>query len=165
MKGYSGGEASPPILGYTLPQNPPQDSQMQVSTPRYWNIALCSYKTIERLLKCLWNRLQQKDSLLAWNSLVDCQGAQSKNEDQEYQAEVKELGGTPLAVLRSPGPPGLPSGHGLPGNPSSCPNPSSYPCVEACLEGSWNGLGRPLTSFYRSWLGNSYCTQGGGLSG
>ena len=36
-----------------------------------------------------------------------------QKESQEDQGEVKELGGTPLAVIRSPGPPGLPSGSPL----------------------------------------------------
>ena len=37
----------------------------------------------------------------------------SQKEGQEDQGEIKELGGAPLAVLRSPGPPGLPSGSSL----------------------------------------------------
>ena len=47
---------------------------------------------------------------------MDCQGAQSQKEGQEEG--TKDLGrGTPLAVSPFPGPPGLPSGSGLPGNP------------------------------------------------
>ena len=75
---------------------------------------------------------------------MDFQGNQSQ-EGQEDQGEVKDIEGSPLAVFRSPGPPGLPSGSGLPGNPSSCPNPSSYPYLAACREGSpeidSNGIG------------------------
>ena len=37
----------------------------------------------------------------------------SQKEGQEDQGEIKELGGTPLAVSGSPGPPGLPSGSSL----------------------------------------------------
>ena len=37
----------------------------------------------------------------------------SRKEGHEDQGQAKELGGTPLAVLRSPGPPGLPSGYPL----------------------------------------------------
>ena len=34
----------------------------------------------------------------------------SQNEGQEDQGGIEELGGPPRAVLRHPGPPGLPSG-------------------------------------------------------
>ena len=34
----------------------------------------------------------------------------SQKEGQEYQGETKQLGEFPLALLRLPGPPGLPSG-------------------------------------------------------
>ena len=37
----------------------------------------------------------------------------SQKEGQEDQGVIEELGGTPLAALRSPGPPGLPSGSSL----------------------------------------------------
>ena len=37
----------------------------------------------------------------------------SQKEGQEDKGEVKELGGTPLGLLGSPGPPGLPSGSSL----------------------------------------------------
>ena len=37
----------------------------------------------------------------------------SQKEGQEDQGEIKEIGGPPLIVLRSPGPPGLPSGSSL----------------------------------------------------
>ena len=62
---------------------------------------------------------------------------QNQKEGHEDQGEIKEVGSTPLAVLKSPGPPGLPSGCGLPGKPSSYPNPSSDPYVEACIK--WLG--------------------------
>ena len=41
---------------------------------------------------------------------MNCQGAlrKSQEEGQEEQGKVKELGGLPLAVLRSPGPLSLP---------------------------------------------------------
>ncbi len=62
---------------------------------------------------------------------MDCQGAQSQKEGQEEG--TKDLGrGTTLALLPLPGSSGLPFGSGLPGNPPNNPNPSSYPCVEAC---------------------------------
>ena len=49
-----------------------------------------------------YGRLQDEDSL------IDRQGAQEEpKEGQEDQGEVKDLGGTPPTVLRSPGPPGL----------------------------------------------------------
>ena len=54
---------------------------------------------------------------------MDFGGAQSQKEGEEDQGEVKELGGTALAALRSQGLPDLPSGSGLPGNPSGYPNP------------------------------------------
>ena len=57
---------------------------------------------------------------------MDWQGDQSQKDGQEDQEEVNELGGSPLAALRSPGPPDSPSGSELLGNPSS------YPSVEAC---------------------------------
>ena len=42
---------------------------------------------------------------------MDCQGARkTQKEGQECQGEVKELGRSPLAVVRYPGHPGLPSG-------------------------------------------------------
>ena len=50
-----------------------------------------------------------------WDSLMDFWGAQSQKEGQQDQGEVKELGGSPLAVLSSHGLPGLPSGSGPPG--------------------------------------------------
>ena len=86
---------------------------------------------------------------MAWDSLKDCQGAQSQKEGQEDQGEIKELGG-PSAVLRSSGPSGLPSGSALPGSPSSYPNPSNYLYVEACSSGLriiLYSLGYPLGRF------------------
>ena len=59
------------------------------------------------------NWLQHKDSLMDWNSLMDCQGAQSQKEGQEDQEEVKALGGSLQALLSFPGPPRLPSGSSL----------------------------------------------------
>ena len=59
----------------------------------------------------------------------------SQKECREDQREVKELGGNPRAVLRSPGPPSLPSGSGLPSTPASYANTSSCPHVEACQTG------------------------------
>ena len=53
------------------------------------------------------------------DGLMDCQRAQSQQEGKEDEGTLKELGGVPLAVLPLPGPPGIPSGSGLPGNPSS----------------------------------------------
>ena len=41
------------------------------------------------------SRLQDKNSLMAWDSLMDFQGAQSQKEGQEDQGKVKELGGPP----------------------------------------------------------------------
>ena len=38
---------------------------------------------------------------------MDCQGAQSQKEGQENLGEIKELGGGPPAVSRSPAPTGL----------------------------------------------------------
>ena len=40
---------------------------------------------------------------------MDCQGAQEEPEGQEDQGDVQRARGTPLAVLGSPCPPGLPS--------------------------------------------------------
>ena len=40
-------------------------------------------------------RLKHKDSLIDWDSLMDCQGAQSQKEGKEDQEGVKELGGLP----------------------------------------------------------------------
>ena len=56
-------------------------------------------------------------SLMDWDSLMDRQGAQSQKEGNDDRGEVKELGGTPRATLKSNGPLGLPSGSGVPGNP------------------------------------------------
>ena len=44
---------------------------------------------------------------MAWDSLMNFQGTLNQKEGQEDQEKVKELGGGHLAVLRSPGPPGL----------------------------------------------------------
>ena len=61
-----------------------------------------------------------------WDCLVGCQGAQSQKEGQKNQGEVTELGWYlflgPLSL-----PPGLPSGSGLPGNPSSYPKAFKRP--------------------------------------
>ena len=39
---------------------------------------------------------------MAWNSSMDCQGAQSQKEGQEheYQGEIKELGGDPPCLFK-----------------------------------------------------------------
>ena len=72
-------------------------------------------------------KCQEKDSSTACDNFMDFKVAQSRGgEPQEAQDEVKELGGTPLAVSRSLGPPGLPSGSGPPENPSSYRKPSRY---------------------------------------
>ena len=63
-----------------------------------------------------------------WDSLMDCQGAQSQKEGQEDKGTLKQLRGVPQQLC----PPDLLSGSGLPGNPSSYLNFSSYPYVEAC---------------------------------
>ena len=47
------------------------------------------------------NKLLHKESLRDWESLMDCQGHQSRKEDQEDQGEVKELGVAHPAVSRS----------------------------------------------------------------
>ena len=39
---------------------------------------------------------------MAWECLMDCQGAQSQKEGQEDQGEVNELGRTPLKPARDP---------------------------------------------------------------
>ena len=85
-------------------------------------------------------------------SLMDYLEAHRQKEGQEDQGGVKELGGTPLAVLRFSGPPGFPSGPWLTANPSSCPNPSSFPCVEACFDMMVNFfLGEALSRPVGSW--------------
>ena len=38
---------------------------------------------------------QDKDSLIAWDSLMDFQGAQRQKEGQEDQGTLKALGGSP----------------------------------------------------------------------
>ena len=50
---------------------------------------------LKSLQKALGRRLQRKDSLMVWDCLVDCQGAQSQKEGQEDQGYATELGGTP----------------------------------------------------------------------
>ena len=40
-------------------------------------------------------RLQDKDSLMAWDGLMDFQGTQSQKGGPEDKAEIKELGGYP----------------------------------------------------------------------
>ena len=52
-----------------------------------------------------------------WDSLLDCQGAQSQKEGPEDQGGLLTawVGVPPqLALLSFPGPPGVPSGSGLP---------------------------------------------------
>ena len=48
--------------------------------------------------------------LVCWSSR---EAREAQKEGQEDQGEVKELGGTPLRLFGSPGPPGLPSGSSL----------------------------------------------------
>ena len=43
----------------------------------------------------LGRRLQHKDSLMDWDGLMDCQGAQRQKEGQEDQEEATEPGGFP----------------------------------------------------------------------
>ena len=40
--------------------------------------------------------LQGKDSLMAWDGLIESQAAQSQNEGQEGQGDLKTARGTPL---------------------------------------------------------------------
>ena len=57
-----------------------------------------------------------------WDSLMDCQGAQSQKGGQQDQGALKLLEATPLALLPRPGSPSLRSGVGLAGNSSGSRN-------------------------------------------
>ena len=59
---------------------------------------------------------------MAWESMIDFQGAQSQKEGQEHQGTLKQFGGKPLALQPLPGFPGLPSGSGLPGIHQAIPS-------------------------------------------
>ena len=73
---------------YTLPS--PQDTVIEMMAA-----VLSCVAELDRA----WSRQEKPDAarrrMMAWDSLMDVQTAQSQEEDQEDQGEVPGLGGTP----------------------------------------------------------------------
>ncbi len=68
-------------------------------------------KSFKGFLWFLWSPLT-RSNIRRFDGLTGSPG-KGQEEGQEDQGRVKELGGTPLAVLGSPGPPGLSPGPSL----------------------------------------------------
>ena len=68
---------------------------------------------------------------MVWDISMGFQGTQSRRECHEDKGDVKEQEGCPPSVMKSLGPPRLPSGLVFLGNPLIYPQPSSYLYLEA----------------------------------
>jgi hypothetical protein len=106
------------------------------------NLADGLKKSIDGLFRYVWGRqpvrlccvspLRQNLRRISWKEF---QGpGDGQREGQEDQGEVKELGGTPIPILRSPDPPGLPEsgfkGKLMPTRPlRTSPPPARTPCL------------------------------------
>ena len=74
-------------------------------------------------------------SLIGWDSLMDCQGAQIQKEGHEDQGSLKQLKGDPSGYMSSlPGLHGLPFGSGLHLNPSGYHYAEVWPWLPAASD-------------------------------
>ena len=81
------------------------------------------------------SRLRDRDGLIAWVSSEVCRRPRARRKARRTRESAKETGRTHLAVLRSPGHPGLRYGYGFPEIHQVIPKPLHYlHYIDACHE-------------------------------